>query len=73
MYTKNDDDQTKWMYFLTEDDNLLKKHNTRWDKVSAVIKREFNIEPIYSKKFLETKINLMVVKLQIFIIKKLLR
>ena len=44
------------MYFLTEDDNLLKKHNTRWDKVSAVIKREFNIEPISSKKFLETKI-----------------
>ena len=31
--------QTKWMYFLTEDDNVLKKHNTIWDKVNADIKK----------------------------------
>ena len=27
-YVKSYDGQTKWMYFLTEDDDLLKKYNT---------------------------------------------
>ena len=31
--------QTKWTYFLIEDDNLLEKYNTIWDKVSADIKK----------------------------------
>ena len=51
-YVKSYDGQTKWMYFLIEDDDLLKKHNTIWknqrllkkyhaiwDKVSADIKK----------------------------------
>ena len=33
------DGQTKWMYCLIEDDNLLEKYNTIWDKVSADIKK----------------------------------
>ena len=33
------DGQTKWMYFLIEDDELLEKQNTIWDKVSADIKK----------------------------------
>ena len=28
-------------YFLIEDDDLLEKYNTIWDKVSADIKKEF--------------------------------
>ena len=27
-YVKSYDGQTKWMYFLTEDDDLLEKYNT---------------------------------------------
>ena len=27
-YVKSYDEQTKWMYFLSEDDDLLEKHNT---------------------------------------------
>ena len=38
-YVKGYDRQTKWMYFLIEDDDLLKKSNTIWDKVSADIKK----------------------------------
>ena len=38
-YVKGYDGKTKWMYFLIEDDDLLKKHNTIWDKVSADIKQ----------------------------------
>ena len=33
-----DDGQTKWIYFLIEDDHSLKKYNTIWDKVNTDIK-----------------------------------
>ena len=39
-YVKRYDWQTKWMYFLIEDDDLLEKYNTIWDKVSADIKKK---------------------------------
>ena len=38
-YVKSFDGQTKWMYFLIEDDGLLEKYNTIWDKLSADIKQ----------------------------------
>ena len=57
--------------FLIEDGDLLEKYNTIWDKVSADTKKEFNSKPIYNQKYLKTKINnLMVMRLQIFKIKK---
>ena len=55
-YVKSYVEQTKWMYFLIEDDDLLEKYNTIWDKVSADIKKEFDSEHIYHKNFLKTKI-----------------
>ena len=54
-YVKIYDGQTKWMYFLTEDDDSLEKYNTIWDKVSADIKKEFDSEPAYNKEYLKTK------------------
>ena len=47
-YVKSYDGQTKWMYFLIEDDDLL-------EKVSADIKKEFDSLPVYNKNFLKTK------------------
>ena len=44
------------MYFLIENDELLEKNNTVWDKVSADIKKEFDSEPFYNIHFLKTKI-----------------
>ena len=38
---------------LIEDDNLLEKYNSIWDKVSADKKKEFGI--VYNKIFLKTK------------------
>ena len=39
-YVKCYDGQTKWMYFLIEDDDLLEKYNTIWHiKHSADIKK----------------------------------
>ena len=55
-YVKSYDGQTKWMYFLIEDDDLLEKINTICDKVIADIKEEFDSEPVYDKNFLQTKI-----------------
>ena len=55
-YVRSYDEQTKWMYFLIEDDDLLKKHSTIWDKVRADIKKEFESEPVYNKNFLKTKV-----------------
>ena len=55
-YGKSCDGQTKWIYFLIEDDNLLEKYNTIGDKVSAYIKKEFDKEPVYKKEFLKIRI-----------------
>ena len=44
------------MYFLIEDDDLLGKHNTIWDKVIADIEKEFHSGPVYNKEFLKNKI-----------------
>ena len=44
------------MYFLIEDNEFLVKYNTIWDKVSANIKVEFHIKPVYNKNYLKTKI-----------------
>ena len=55
-YVKRYDGQAKWMYFLIEDDDLLKKYDTIRDKVSADIKTEFDNEPVYNREFLKTKI-----------------
>ena len=55
-YVKSYDEQTKWMYFLIEDDGLLKNHKTIQDKVKAYIKKEFYGELVYNKEFSKNKI-----------------
>ena len=52
-YVKSYDGQTKWMYFLIKDDDLLEKYNTIWVKVSADIKKESDSKPDYNKKLFE--------------------
>ena len=51
-YVESYDGQTKWMYFLIDDD-LLERYNTIWDKVSADIKKEFDSELVYNKNYLK--------------------
>ena len=55
-YVKSYNGQTKWMRFLIDDDDLLEKYNTIWNKVSADIKKELDSKPVYDKEFLKTKI-----------------
>ena len=35
-------DETKYMFFLVKDKELLEKQNEIWDKVSKVIKKRFD-------------------------------
>ena len=49
-YVKRHYNQTKWMYFLVEDDSLLEKYNTICDKVSADMKNNFDSGPVYNTK-----------------------
>ena len=37
-YVKSYDGQTKWMYFLIKNNDLLQKYNATWYKVSADVK-----------------------------------
>ena len=39
-YVKSYDIQTKWMYFLIKDDDLLKKYKNIWDKLSADLRKK---------------------------------
>ena len=50
-YVKRYDGQAIWMNFLIEDDDLLEKYNTIWDKFSADIKEEFDSKPVCNKDF----------------------
>ena len=40
IYVKSYDGQTKWIYFLIENDNLLEKYNTIWGEATADIKKK---------------------------------
>ena len=44
------------MSLLIKDDELLKKHDKTWGKVSNSIRKEFDGEPVYNQKYLKTKI-----------------
>ena len=49
-YVKIYDDETKWMHFLVKDDELLKKYNDIWNKVSNNIEKKIDSELIYNRK-----------------------
>ena len=50
-YVKSSNGQIKWMYFLIEDDELLEKCNTIWEKFRVNRKKEFESKPVYKKEF----------------------
>ena len=54
-YVKSYDGQTKGMYFFIEDDDLLRKYNIIWDKVSADKKKNLIANLSIKKFFLKTK------------------
>ena len=47
---RRDFDETKYMSFLIKDNELLEKYSQIWDKISKVIKKGFNSEPVFKLK-----------------------
>ena len=41
---------------MIDDNELLEKYSTIWDKISADIKKEFDSESVHNKEFLKAKI-----------------
>ena len=46
-------DKTRCLYFLIKNEKLLEKYNEIWEKVSNIIKKEFNTEPVHNKNYLK--------------------
>ena len=52
-YVKSYNSQTKWIYLLIEDHDLMEKYNnTVCDKVNADIKKEFHSKLVYNERIL---------------------
>ena len=49
-YVKSYDDETKWMYFLNEDGELLKKYDKIWNKIRKSIKKGLIVSQSTIKK-----------------------
>ena len=52
---KRDFDEAKYMCFWIKFNELLEKYNEMWDKVSKVIKKGFDSDPIYNENNLKIK------------------
>ena len=55
-------DEAKFMSFLMKDEEFLEKYNEIWKKVSNIIKKEFDSEPVHLKKISKTEKNLITKK-----------
>ena len=53
---RKDFNETKFISFLIKDDQWLERYNENWEKVKNSLKKEFNSEPVYNKKYLKGKI-----------------
>ena len=54
---RRDFDVNKYIFLLIKDDKLLEKYNEIQEKVSMIIKKEFNCETADDEKYLKTKTN----------------
>ena len=48
-------DKTKYLYVIIEDKKSFDKYMTIWEKVSNIIKTNFNSELVYNKFYLKTE------------------
>ena len=43
------------MYFLTKEERVFDKYDEIWEKVSNIIKKEFDSNFVYNKKYLKAE------------------
>ena len=49
-------DSNKRMSFVADDKELLKEYSKVWEKISDLIGKKFDREPVYGDKYISTKI-----------------
>ena len=47
---------TRKMYFLTDNNEFLEKYIAIWKKISDLINKKFDSDPVYNNKYINTKI-----------------
>ena len=50
------EDGTKKMSFLTDNNEFLERHTKIWEKISNLIDKKFDSDPVYNNKYINTKI-----------------
>ena len=50
------DGNNKCMNFSVDDEKLLEAYNVLWDKISNLLEKEFDCEPVCDNKYIRTKI-----------------
>lgn len=49
-------EKTQYMSSVINDEKILEKYGLIWNKISVIIKKEFDAQPVYSEKYASTKI-----------------
>ena len=57
-YIKHFNSNNKYINILFHYENLLNKDNELWDKISNLLKKEFDSEPVYDNKYIKSKIKI---------------
>ena len=57
-YVKYFESNNKCISRLVYDNNLLKIYNEIWNKISDLLKKEFDIKPVHNSKYIKVKIKI---------------
>ena len=57
-FAKYFDKNSKYMNLLVIDKEILEKYSEIRNKIKRLIKKEFNIKPVYNDKYIKTKIKI---------------
>ena len=49
-------EKTQYMSSVINDEKILEKYGLIWNKISVIIKKEFDAQPVYSEKYVSPKI-----------------
>ena len=55
-YLNNLKDGARKMSFFTNNNEFLERYNAIWEKISDLVKKKFDSDPIYSNKYIKSKI-----------------
>ena len=51
-------DGTRKMSFLSDNNEFLERYTAIWEKVSDLVNKKFDSDPVYGNKYINTKIRL---------------